>query len=444
MRNLSKAGFTAVAFFFILFSETVCAENVVFADPAFKAYIVESFDGKDGSTPDGEISEAEAVLIETINNDGELSASPHFTNLTGIENFTHLKTLNVPHHAITKLDVSSNLELTHLNCSYSPIFTLDVSKNVNLTYLACNGDSLSEIDVSGNTQLKELYCGHNRLTTLDVTKNTALIRLDCNTNKLDSLDVSKNTALTVLYCKRNQISKIDLSNNTALLELSCIDNKLSALDASNNKLLQVLYCGYNQIRTLDVSKNSQLVKFDCNNNQLTELDVSNNKKLNKLYCSYNKLKFLDASSMYVETYGDSSVYRLYCGKQNVTLDADSNETYDTLHLTLDYYDQADYWQDNLARYDYQETTNAGVAVHYNPPQQAFSAESKPQKVQVHISHGAVQLEGVTEGSLVHVYDVSGHLMQAIRIRSGMAVLKIPGDRVYMVKTDSGSFRVNVE
>lgn len=48
---------TAIAFFHS-FSETACAENIVFAHTAFKAYIVKNFDDKDRANPDGEIPEA--------------------------------------------------------------------------------------------------------------------------------------------------------------------------------------------------------------------------------------------------------------------------------------------------------------------------------------------------------------------------------------------------
>ena len=92
----------------------------------------------------------------------------NISDLTGLEDFTLLKTLSI----------GANLNLT----------TLDVSQNTLLEYLSCSG---------------------NNLTSLDLTANTALIYLDCSYNQLISLDLrnGNNTDLQIsvmnnpnLYC----------------------------------------------------------------------------------------------------------------------------------------------------------------------------------------------------------------------------------------------------
>jgi len=198
--------------------------------------------------------------------------SQNISDLTGIEAFT----------ALTSLDCQSN-QLT----------SLDVNTNTALTDLDCLGNQLISLGVSNNTALERLYCGDNQLTTLDVSNNTALIQLWCDWNQLISLDVSNNTALTLLGCGGNQLTSLDVSNNTALTKLYCGFNPLGTLDVSQNTFLTLLNCAVNQLTALDVSNNIDLEYLSCGNNQLTSLDVSNNTALTLLGCSGNQLTSID-------------------------------------------------------------------------------------------------------------------------------------------------------
>ena len=54
--------------------------------------------------------------------------------------------------------------------------------------------------------LTSLNCGRNSLTSLDVSNSTALVELYCNINDIESLDVTALTALTFLELSSNQIS----------------------------------------------------------------------------------------------------------------------------------------------------------------------------------------------------------------------------------------------
>ena len=276
------------------------------------------------------------------------------TNLTGIEHFTTLKSLECSYNQLTSLDVSQNTWLKRLWCKGNPLTSLDVSKNTALTELHCGGPQLTSLDVSKNTALVDLDCSgtqltsldvsgcsaliwlrctdnnqltslniskntalvdlvcyfnqlasldvsgcsalthlnciYNQLTSLNVSKNTALTNLDCRRNQLTSLDVSKNTALIGLYCSSNQLASLDVSGCTALTSLICDDNRLTSLDVSKNTALTSLSCGGNQLTSLDVSKNTALKELDCSSNRLTSLDVSQNTALTSLYCYGNQIK----------------------------------------------------------------------------------------------------------------------------------------------------------
>ena len=111
-------------------------------------------------------------------------SNQNISDLTGIEDFT---------------------VLTSLNCSENNLTTLDVSNNIYLTELVCYGNQLTILDVSNNFTLTDLFCGSNQLTILDVTQNPNLLLLGCNYNPLISLDLrnGNNTSLSGLWCLGN-------------------------------------------------------------------------------------------------------------------------------------------------------------------------------------------------------------------------------------------------
>lgn len=298
-----------------------------FPDEKFRSYLNETF-----GTDDCVV--VECVTYIDCSNQG-------IKNLTGIELFPNLKTLECYNNQLTNLDVSKNVglvrlvcynnklqkldvrnntKLTHLDCDDNPLGTLDVSKNTELEVLLCHNTSLKALDVSSNVKLLDLICSGNALTTLDVSKNTALQQLTCYTNQLSTLDVTKNTGLLYLYCGDNPLGTLDVSKNTELLELYCEKSGLSTLDISNNTKLMYLYCEENQLTELDVSKHMKLQYLNCAGNKLTVLylpgtgveasvfsriaaffspatyaDEAAGPALASLDCSRNKLTSLDAS-----------------------------------------------------------------------------------------------------------------------------------------------------
>jgi plastocyanin len=159
-----------------------------------------------------------------------------------------------------------------------------------LMYLDVSNQNISDLTgIEDFTVLSTLNCSQNQLTSLDLSFSTALTDLNCGHNQLTNLDVSNNTALIDLYLNNNQITALDISNNTSLAELGCWDNQLTSLDLSNNIALYGINCSYNQLTYLNISSITLLHHFDCMSNQLTSLDVSNNTNTASfdLYCRLN-------------------------------------------------------------------------------------------------------------------------------------------------------------
>ncbi len=137
---------------------------------------------------------------------------------------------------------------TYLNVNNQSIADLTgIEDFTTLTTLNCSGNQLSSLDVSQNTALDTLVCADNHLTSLDISQNTVLTILSCDLNQLTSLNVSQNTALTNLDCWNNQLTSLNLSQNTALIRLMCDDNQLSSLDVrnGNNTNFQYFYASSN-------------------------------------------------------------------------------------------------------------------------------------------------------------------------------------------------------
>ena len=159
-------------------------------DNLLKALIEEGVD-KNGN---GLISSIEAEKITELR-----MQFREISDLTGIEAFINLVTLD---------------------CSYNLYHSINVSKMKNLIYLDCSESKLTSLDVSHNPKLVHLDCSDYRIPHLDVSNNPELVYLNCHNNLLTQLDLTNNAKLEVLWCQENQLTFLDLSNNTSLIEIS--------------------------------------------------------------------------------------------------------------------------------------------------------------------------------------------------------------------------------
>jgi Leucine-rich repeat (LRR) protein len=252
------------------FSTTTCQAYTAIPDANFEQALIDLGIDVD-AVPNYKVLTSAIAGIKTLNVSGE-----NITDLTGIQDFVALETLDCGGNGFSSLNLSKNTALTTLNCGNNTnLYRLDLSKNTALLYLTCNN-----IGLDGDS--------------LDVSNNKALITLDCSASQIGGLDVSQNTALTTLLCGANaNISSLDVSKNIALGRLECSNNSIKSLDVSKNTALTQLICNNNLIKSLDVSKNIALTDFNCGVNKLTNLDVSKNTALNSLSCNNNALLVLN-------------------------------------------------------------------------------------------------------------------------------------------------------
>ena len=261
----------------VLANPRMIGQVVNIPDPAFLQALIKS--GVDVNN-DGKIQTSEALAITNLT-----VSSAGIIDLSGIEAFTNLDSLDCSSNQLTRLNLSQNTRLTSLNCFINKLTDLDVSKNAGLMNLSCSNNKLTSLNTTGDSALTLLDCGFNKLANMDVSSNKNLKILECYTNVLDTLNLSGNSHLTTLYCGNNKLRYLDLSKNTVLNFVDCQFNVLQSINLTANTNLTYLACFSNQLINLDLTNNRRLVHLDCGQNLYTHLDLSKNDSLVIADCS---------------------------------------------------------------------------------------------------------------------------------------------------------------
>ncbi len=132
------------------------AQNVEIPDTAFLYALID--EGVD-TNADSLISNAEAEAIISLD-----VTEREIDDMTGIEAFIMLDTLDCSSDSISSLDLSMNEMLRVVNCTKNDLTSLDVSNNSLLEWLHCWNNELTGLDVSNNTVLKALYTPIQQIT----------------------------------------------------------------------------------------------------------------------------------------------------------------------------------------------------------------------------------------------------------------------------------------
>ncbi|MFB9076333.1 T9SS type A sorting domain-containing protein [Flavobacterium procerum] len=198
-----------------------CNVYTLIPDAKFEGELVKQKldDVVDGKVLTSKINKLKSIYLSRIG----------IKDLTGIQDFTALTSLECDSNELTHLDVSKNTALTNLRCNNNQITTLELSNNTELRNLDCKSNLLKVLDLTKNIELTNLYCSYNQLKNLDLGKNIKLYSLDCQNNKLENLDLSKVVKLSSFYFMRNKLTTLNLKNGN--------NNKLNTLDFSENPFL---------------------------------------------------------------------------------------------------------------------------------------------------------------------------------------------------------------
>jgi Leucine-rich repeat (LRR) protein len=207
------------------FSETNCVYTSI-PDTNFEVRLDAL--GLDDISSDGQVP---TEFINTITSLDVQNQS--ISDLTGIEDFVALETLNANTNTIASIDVSTLANLSDLRIAFNNLTIIDLSNNPLLDFINIQGNNLTALDVSNNTALTSLSFQANNITTIDISNLTLLQTLNCLNNGLTGLDVSTNTALEVVNAGSNSIPSIDFTNNPLMRVISMPNNNLTSMDVRN-------------------------------------------------------------------------------------------------------------------------------------------------------------------------------------------------------------------
>lgn len=231
---------------------------------------------------DGEIEVTEVANVATL-----LLQNSNISDLTGIEHFTNLFSLDCSGNQLTHLDLTAFSALHILRLSNNQLVSLEVHGLQHLYSLLCDNNQLTKLNVSGLPTLDMLNLDHNLLTAFDASPATHLRLLNCNYNQLASINITGLSYLRHIRCTNNALTTIDLSGTANLWTLDCNNNFLDNLDVSQLEQLNHFDCFTNQMTTIDVSHCPNLHSMDCSFNQLETVNIKNGTYFDVLDVSAN-------------------------------------------------------------------------------------------------------------------------------------------------------------
>ncbi len=246
---------------------------------------------------DNEIQVSEALAITYLNLYGYQGSM--ISDLTGIEAFASLHTLNCGNNLLTSLNLTQNQGLRYLDCSKNPITSFSSIQAPSLYELYCFNLPLFSIVIPSNSNLKRLECGNfinGNLINLDISQAPNLLYLKCYSGAFTNLNLMQNTGLKGLDLTNVPLSSLNLASNINLISLQLYNVPLTTIDVSQNTNLQFLSISNSTISSLNIGSNASLRHLSLNGLPITNLDVSQNLQLCHASIQNLQLSVLDFSS----------------------------------------------------------------------------------------------------------------------------------------------------
>ncbi len=306
---------------------TTLDNTVHFTDMVLSRRLLEMTEPKIDADGDGKITFEEAAVVKELNlgfSEKPESSKDCITDITGLEYFTSLETLNLKYNTVSDAKPIEGIStLQVLILGENPISSINLDKLGELTDLRLYGTNISEIDLSKTPKLESLYLQRTKVSKVDLTSlqslDQALInncsnlseikasnlpsltRLDAVKGNLTSFEISDCPSLTQLHLNSNKLTSIKLNNLAMLMLLNIYDNQLISIDVSNLPFLMRLFVYDNQLTSIDLSANVMLREFRASNNPLTEVNLSTNASLVSLELeNMSKMKTLNIKNGYYD------------------------------------------------------------------------------------------------------------------------------------------------
>ena len=303
-------------------------------------------------------------LLELDVNGEDREESKKIVDLTGIEDFTSLTSLNCNTNKLTSLDLSSNLTLTDVRCKKNDLTSLNITENKLLISVTCSSNQLTSLDLNKNTELLNVWCFSNQLASLDVSKNPMLTKLHSFNNPLlsciqvneeqlndipadwrkdESTEYSLNCSTSIYTHVPDDFFEQELinlgyddilddyvltSNINEVTDLRLISDEIRDLTGIDGfRALQDFNSSYLHLKNLDLSKNINLTRLKLSECDIGDLNISKNVKLTYLSLDESNVYNLDlTNNIALEKLALNSVNDL------VTLDLTKNIALKSLYM----------------------------------------------------------------------------------------------------------------
>ena len=201
--------------------EVVIPETITINDTNFEQALIDLEFDSNGLNGNILKTDAERVVSLDVSNPLTNPLLPNvgvkISDLTGIEGFINLQTLNSSGNSLTSVNLSHNTLLTSLDASLNALTGIDVSHNTALQILKINTNSMVNLDISLNTQLQNLDVSNNTLERVNLKNN--------HNTSMTTFDIRNNPSLScimvddVAYSNANWLNKDTAAN----YNLNCDD-----------------------------------------------------------------------------------------------------------------------------------------------------------------------------------------------------------------------------
>ncbi|RZJ64180.1 MAG: T9SS type A sorting domain-containing protein [Flavobacterium sp.] len=362
-------------FLALLFAATLAQSQIVtIPDPFFKADLLTQFD----TNQDGQIQVSEALSPQTL-----WIGNMDIVDLTGIQAFTNLTSLNIESLQINALNLNALTNLTQLSVSSTEISSLTITALTNLESLTINhNDNLMSLDISPLTNLETVRSMGGNLNALDLSTLPNLGTLQLDSNNITQLNFHPQANLFSLQCMDNPITALDLAQHTNLYYLNVASTGLTALNVSALTNLINLEISYSGITSINLSSQSQLETLGIAGTPMTSINLNSNTALKYLTANDSNFTTLDLSqqaALLQLTYGGDSFASLDLSPLN---NLSSLWVIGSPQTTLDFSSLA-----NLTSLTIQDCAIETISVSNNPALMYFSSISNPNLTYVDLKTG---------------------------------------------------------
>lgn len=282
---------------------------------------------------DNEIQEVEANRYTggiDVSNSYDTPNEERISDLTGIEHFHNLTTLNCKYNSLTKLDLRTNYSLKQIECGLNEIDELQINLNAPLESLQCYGNNLKELNLKNGN--------NNLLTSLDLQDNDQLLCVD-----VDNVEFAYNQPswFKAYYMSYSTNCSLDLS------EVATIPDPHFKQELLSNQYQRININGDDEIQLMEAERvlklkihgtkeieNTQGLEYFKNlafielwGTPVTNLDLSANKNLKEVWCRSSKLTNINlknGNNTNIEKIDVRFISTLSCIQVDSKTDAENN------------------------------------------------------------------------------------------------------------------------